>query len=174
MILSAFKRLKQEHQELVLLIAPRHLSRVSEIEELISEFGLTFIKKSTKRKDKRFEVILLDTMGELENLYSISEVAFVGGSLVPTGGHNILEPAYFSKPIIFGEFMFNFEDIRSIFLESKACIEVKDKKGLLDSLTNLIKDESLRLSLGRAARNILDGSKDAVEDNFQIVKKFLC
>jgi len=154
-ILSAFKRLKQEHKRLVLLLAPRHLSRVGEIEEFLSEFRLAYIRKSKIKEDKRFEVILLDTMGELENLYSISEVAFVGGSLVPTGGHNILEPASYGIPVLFGPHTDNFKTAADLLLKSGGGIMVKDQEELYQKMSFLLKEDSLRKELGRKAKEAL-------------------
>lgn len=172
-ILSAFNRLKQEHQGLVLLLAPRHLSRVGEIEELFSEYNLTYIKKSKIRKDKRFEVILLDTMGELENLYSISEVAFVGGSLVPTGGHNILEPASYGIPVLFGPHTDNFQTAANLLLKSGGGIMVKDQEELYRKMSLLLKEANLRKELGRKAKQTLLSQVGTSDKTVQLLLKLL-
>jgi len=154
-ILSVFKRLKQEQNDLVLLLAPRHLSRLREIEELLSGSGLSYAKKNSPKKGKKVEIILLDTMGELENLYSISEVAFVGGSLVPTGGHNILEPASYGVPVLFGPHIDNFKTAADLLLKFEGAIMVKDEEELYQKMSSLLKDEILRRQIGEKGKQAL-------------------
>jgi 3-deoxy-D-manno-octulosonic-acid transferase len=155
MVLSVFRRLKEQHKGLILLLAPRHLSRIREIEELLSEFRFSFVRKSSKRKDKEFEVILLDTMGELENLYSLCELAFVGGSLVPTGGHNILEPATYGIPVLYGPHVDNFKTASDLLLKSGGGIMVKDQEELYLEMSLLLQDKNMREGMGKKGKEAL-------------------
>jgi len=172
-ILSVFKRLKDEHKRLVLLLAPRHLSHIGEIEELLSELKLTYIKKSTNKKDKEIEVILLDTMGELEKLYSISELAFVGGSLIPTGGHNILEPASYGIPVLFGPHIENFKTAADLLLKSRGGMMVKDEEELYQKISLLLKEEALRKELGKKAKEALHSQTGISDKIVQLLIELL-
>jgi len=106
-------------------------------------------------------VVVLDTIGELAHLYRIAWVVFVGGSLVPTGGHNILEPAVFGKPIVFGPYMHNFREIADSFLAADAALQVASPSELADVLEDLLDDEKRRARLGAAARGIIESSRGA-------------
>jgi 3-deoxy-D-manno-octulosonic-acid transferase len=172
-ILSAFKRLREEHKGLVLLLAPRHLSRLSEIEELLSGFNLSYIKKSLIRKDKVAEIILLDTMGELEKLYSIAELAFVGGSLIPIGGHNILEPASYGIPVLFGPHIENFKSASDLLLKFGGGIMVKDEEEFYQQAFSLLKNETLRKELGKKAKEALSSQSGISDKTVQLLLQLL-
>jgi 3-deoxy-D-manno-octulosonic-acid transferase len=173
MILSVFKRLKQEQNGLVLLLAPRHLSRLSEIQELLSELKLKYVKKSTPKKGKEAEIILLDTMGELETLYSISEVAFVGGSLVPTGGHNILEPASYGVPVLFGPYIDNFKPSSDLLLKFEGGIMVKNEQELYQKMSELLKNDALRRKIGEKGKQALFSQTGTSDKTVQLLLKLL-
>ncbi|MCJ7497766.1 MAG: hypothetical protein MUO78_06500, partial [candidate division Zixibacteria bacterium] len=168
-ILSAFKKLREEHKGLVLLLALRHLSRLGEIEELLSGFNLSYIKKSSIREDKVAEIILLDTMGELEKLYSIGELAFVGGSLIPVGGHNILEPASYGIPVLFGPHIENFKSASELLLKSGGGIMVKDEEELYQKVSLLLKDDTLRKELGKKAKDSLSSQTGISDKTVQLL-----
>ncbi|MDH4222658.1 MAG: 3-deoxy-D-manno-octulosonic acid transferase [candidate division Zixibacteria bacterium] len=172
-ILSVYKRLKPEFKELVLLIAPRHLSRIGEIEELLLEQKLDFIRKSFKKKDDKPEVILLDTMGELEKLYSISEIAFVGGSLVPIGGHNILEPASYGVPTLFGPYMDNFKAAANLLLSAGGGIMVKDQEELYQKIYMLLENTNLRNQLGIKSKETLLSQTGTSDKTVQLLLDLL-
>ncbi|HVP36952.1 MAG TPA: 3-deoxy-D-manno-octulosonic acid transferase [Terriglobales bacterium] len=172
-VLTVFKRLREEQPNLVLLLAPRHLSRLNEIQELLLEMKLDYVKRSTFHKDKRAEIILLDTMGELENLYSISEIAFVGGSLVPTGGHNILEPASYGVPVLFGPYIDNFKPSSDLLLKFGGGIMVKDQEELYQRMSELLKDETLRKKIGEKGKQALLSQTGTSEKTVQLLLKHL-
>jgi len=172
-ILSVFMRLKEETKGLVLLLAPRHLSRLSEIEEILSGFNLSYIKKSLIRKDKVAEIILLDTMGELEKLYSIAELAFVGGSLIPVGGHNILEPASYGIPVLFGPHIENFKSASDLLLKFGGGIMVKDEEEFYQQAFSLLKNETLRKELGKKAKEALSSQSGISDKTVQLLLQLL-
>ncbi|MDP2960546.1 MAG: hypothetical protein Q8N71_03890, partial [candidate division Zixibacteria bacterium] len=172
-ILSAFKGLREEHKGLVLLLAPRHLSRLGEIEEILSGFNLSYIKKSLIRKDKVADIILLDTMGELEKLYSIGELAFVGGSLVPVGGHNILEPASHGIPVLFGPHIENFKSASNLLLKFGGGIMVKDEEEFYQQAFSLLKNETLRKELGKKAKEALSSQSGISDKTVQLLLELL-
>ena len=177
-LLSTFKDIRKVFPKFKLLICPRHIERAEKIAQLVQKFGFepTLVSKIKDRDnldslEKR--VFILDTVGELIYFYSLADITFVGGSLSKYGGHNILEPAYFSKPVIFGQYMFNFEEIRRVFLENKAGLEVKNEEELKSALLRLLTDKVFREELGRRAKNILESSESALRENFEVLKCFL-
>ena len=116
------------------MLAPRHPERAPEIEDLIHKFGFTPIRISKLNLSAiRYPlsaIFILDTIGELLSFYAVADIVFVGGSLINKGGQNILEPAYFSKPIIFGPYMSNFRDISDLFLSRGGACMVRGQEGL--------------------------------------------
>lgn len=157
-LVDTFKRLKLEQDNLLLVLAPRHLSRLRQMERFLSDQGMKFIRKSQldgKIPMKYRDVILLDTMGELSGLYTMSDVAFVGGSLVPVGGHNLLEPAIHGVPVIFGQYIDHFKEEAKILMKSGGGIMVRDREELYRSLHELLSDRQRRTHLGEKAREAI-------------------
>ncbi|MCQ9206989.1 MAG: 3-deoxy-D-manno-octulosonic acid transferase [Omnitrophica bacterium] len=172
-ILDAYSGLAKEFGNLRLLIAPRHIDRVGAIKKLVWQAGfipvlLSEVKVSEAGHSGK-TVFILDTHGELSQLYSIATIVVMGGSLIKRGGHNIVEPARFGKPIIFGSFMFNFRDMARLFLENEAALQVKDATELICALRSLLKDRERRDSLGRAAKKLIDENTGATERNIREV-----
>jgi len=108
------------------------------------------------------EVLLLDTLGELAQVYSLATVVFVGGSLVPSGGHNILEPAFAGRPVIVGPHMENFHEIRELFRAEQALVEVRGADELAREVAELMTDEARRRRLGERARALVDRNRGAL------------
>jgi 3-deoxy-D-manno-octulosonic-acid transferase len=174
-IIDTFRSLKGKFQDLTLLIAPRHIDRVKRIEGLLKERGI-----ASKRRTELIEndldeasVIILDTIGELSKVYSLATVVFVGGSLVPVGGHNILEPAIHSKPILFGPYMENFEDVALAFLEKGAAREVSDGHHLERELGSLLRNMDDARLMGKRAREVVEENRGAVEKSLRMIERFL-
>ena len=118
-------------------------------------------------------MILLDSMGELSTIYVLADVVFIGGSLVPRGGHNILEPALYGKPILFGPHMSNFEEMANHFLLQKAAFQVADSLELANRLIELSRDQRLREETGKNARHILQTNSGATDRILERVARFL-
>jgi 3-deoxy-D-manno-octulosonic-acid transferase len=116
--------LREKFPELILIIAPRHPERFNEVEGLINKAGYE-CQRRTRSKGTIKDVLLLDTIGELRSFYGICDLAFVGGSLVKVGGHNLLEPAAMKKPVIFSRYMFNFKEISEALISAGGGILVK-------------------------------------------------
>lgn len=121
-ILNEHKKILKKHPNSFLILTPRHPERSKEVEEIILKSGLSYIKRSQFPKVLKAVVLLVDCVGELAFLYSYAKIAYVGGSLVPKGGHNILEPAFFKVPIIIGPYYSNFKEIVNTFLEKNGLI----------------------------------------------------
>jgi 3-deoxy-D-manno-octulosonic-acid transferase len=118
-------------------------------------------------------VILLDTMGELMSLYSIGTLVFVGGSLVPVGGHNPLEPLFFKKCVFFGPYMFHFSEISRRMIEAGGAIQVKDREDLTFTMIRLLRDERARREIGEKGYQFLQKHQGATERMFQEIRNFL-
>jgi 3-deoxy-D-manno-octulosonic-acid transferase len=169
MLLEVFSRISPDFPKLRLLIAPRHINRSAEIEKLIKGKGFACFKFSTPSSQlstpNYAPVILLDTIGHLNEMYSIATIVFIGGSLVKYGGHNPIEPAYFGKAILFGPHMFNFKYIMGVFLKNKAAIQVPDKEGLEKECRRVLKDAGARDALGKNAKNAIAENSGASDKN---------
>jgi 3-deoxy-D-manno-octulosonic-acid transferase len=154
-ILDVFARLSVEFPDLKLLIAPRHIDRAGDVGRIIARHGFTPIRLSTlgprQNGNGGPQVYLLDTIGQLRDIYSIATLVFVGGSLVPHGGQNPIEPAVFGKPVIFGPHMFNFREITRAFVDNDAAMLVKNDEGLLAAIKALLTDPKLCSDMGKNA-----------------------
>lgn len=160
-----------------LIIAPRHPERFSEVEKLLKERGMNYIRRSEiqsagNNKAAGADVILLDTIGELSELFSNAAITFIGGSLLPFGGHNILEPAYWANPILFGPHMENFP-IAGEFLRKSAALEVNDAKDIAKTVAELLQRPEKAKLMGEHARAILDENKGAVKKALKLVGGYL-
>ena len=150
-VLDAFLAARPAADDLRLVLAPRHPERLDEVEALAQGRGLAVVRRSRVSAGTGAPVILLDTMGELASLYAVADVIFVGGSLVPIGGHNVVEPALHAKAVLFGPHMTNFRDAAGLLLRADAAIQVKDGVELAAALGRLLGDAPARTALGRAA-----------------------
>lgn len=170
-IVDCFRELRREFSNLRLLIAPRHLERLDLIEDYLKSRN---VKSERFSKDTLYSsesVMLLDTIGQLRLVYSLANLVFVGGSLVPVGGHNILEPAFFEKPILIGPYMHNFRAIAKLFLSNKAVIQVEDHLELKLKMKELISDKGKLQSLGMAAKSLLASMQGATFINLNLITK---
>jgi len=173
-ILQAFRQLKRIEPSLVLILAPRHLERLDEIIKTLDRDNFLWVRKSQMpREGFKGEVILLDTMGELERIYSIGDVIFVGRSLVPGGGQNILEPAAFGKPVLFGPHMENFREIARIMKAEGGGIEIRNQKELFDQAQRLLTDRSYYTRVSRAAFRAIEKNQGAIQKTLELLEKYL-
>jgi 3-deoxy-D-manno-octulosonic-acid transferase len=162
-VFEAFQRIRARLPQTLLIIAPRKPERFDEVEQLARRSGWNVARRTELRVDAepRHDVVVLDTIGELAQLYQIATAVFVGGSLVDQGGHNILEPAVFGKAIVFGPHMQNFAEIAHAFLERDAAIQVRTPRELEHALLGLLNDPVRRASLGAAARALVEANRGA-------------
>jgi len=159
-LLEIFSRLRKKYPDLVLIIAPRHPERFDEVCGLITRAGYV-CQRRTRLKGPVGDVILLDTIGELRAFYSACDIAFVGGSLVKVGGHNLLEPAAMKKPVIFSRYMFNFKEISEALIQAGGGYMVKDKEELYVKLDNLLSDKQLSAAMGEKAFKVIAANSGA-------------
>ena len=175
-ILNVYKDSLSEFPYLKLLIAPRHPERAQEIASLIRKFGfetrmISLSNSQTVRQSNSQTVFILDTMGQLINYYAIADIVFVGGSLIKKGGHNILEPASFAKPILFGPYMFNFRDIAELFLINQAAILVNNQEELKVKIKEFLGAPVETQQMGQRAKELILDNAGATKRNAQLIKK---
>ncbi|MFD2191374.1 lipid IV(A) 3-deoxy-D-manno-octulosonic acid transferase [Pistricoccus aurantiacus] len=163
LLLDAHRRLIERHPQALLILVPRHPQRFAPVAELCREQRMNVVLRSSGQEpapDTR--VYLGDTMGELLRLYAAADIAFVGGSLVPIGGHNLLEPAAMGVPVITGPHLDNFSDIAATLHEANALVEVPDAQALAAALQCLFDNEPERQRLCQAAQQVVDRERGAL------------
>lgn len=173
-LFDMYKEIKQKHPNFKMIVAPRHLTRLPAIENLAAEKKID-LKKLSRALGSANETVVyaLDTMGTLAGLYALADVVFIGGSLVPVGGHNLVEPAYFEKAILHGPFMQNFKEMAFEFGQHKAALQVLDKSKLKEALLELVSDEQKRKDLGVRAKSLIEKHQGATQRNIELLSAFL-
>ncbi|OGP23335.1 MAG: hypothetical protein A2X93_06975 [Deltaproteobacteria bacterium GWC2_56_8] len=170
-VIAAFKAVLREHGNARLIIAPRHPERFTEVDTLLKRSGLEFVRRS---KGGYAKVVLLDTIGELMMVYSFSTIAFVGGSLVPhIGGHNLLEPAYYGKPVLWGPHLTTYASMAKLLEENGGGFTVMDENYLAEKAKALLSDKALRERAGIAARKVVEANRGAALKSVEAIEWFL-
>ena len=174
-VIRAFNRVRAAGTNALLIIAARHPERFDEVERLCRHEGLVAIRRTELLIDaeSRADAVVLDTIGELAQLYQLATVVFIGGSLVPAGGHNILEPALYGKPIVFGPYMQNFGEIADAFLSNHAAIQVRSETELEETILSLIGDPVRRARVGAAARALVESNRGARDRTLAVIRDLL-
>jgi 3-deoxy-D-manno-octulosonic-acid transferase len=173
LLLQAFVNVLASYPRAVMILAPRHPERFVKVAELLEELGIRFWRRSLWGGDLIFGgVVLIDTIGELAALYGLADVTFVGGSLVPRGGHNIIEPALHRVPIVVGNHTENFRDIVSLF-QSRNAVRVVGPAEFLLVLMELISNPAERADLGRRAAETLQEQMGATQRTVRALEKLL-
>ena len=173
-VLQAFKGLRVRFPTLALLVAPRHPERAEEVERLAADAGLSTIRRSELPRDRgRHAVVILDTVGELAQIYRVGTVVFVGGSLVPTGGRNMLEPALLRKPVLFGPHTSNFRESAELLLQAEGAVLVAEVSQLEARVGELLSDGDRRRRMGNAALHAIVSRQGAVQQTIELVERYL-
>jgi 3-deoxy-D-manno-octulosonic-acid transferase len=174
-VLEAFLRIRATMPSALLIVAPRKPERFGDVERMARRAGWNVARRTELRVDAepRNDVVVLDTIGELAQLFQVGTAVFVGGSLVDAGGHNILEPAVFGKPIVFGPHMQNFAEIARTFLDNSAAIQVRSGRELESVLLELLGDPVRRASLGAAARALVEANRGARAKSLAVIADLL-
>ena len=166
-VLAAYDLVQRQFRRTLLILAPRKPAQFDAAAAIASAGGWKVVRRSaldlTTALDEAADILLLDSIGELAGLYSLADATFVGGSLVAAGGHNILEPAWFARPPVFGSSMENFKDMADQFLDARAGVQVTTGPGLGKVWIQLIEDTVMRERLGAAARAISERNRGATE-----------
>lgn len=177
-IYRVYAGLQKELKDLVLIVAPRQIERTAELKQLAVNCDLTAIERTRSASpdynpSAGFSVIILDTIGELADLYSIATVVFVGGSLVDQGGHNLLEPVIYHKPVLFGPYIQDFREIAEHLTTAKIGIMVRDEEELLHKIRSLLQDKNGLEAIAQRARAFLEVMGGATQRNLKVIEEFL-
>ncbi len=176
MVLASYRALLAEGKKLFLVLVPRHPERAGAVAELLRRERMSFtLRSQLDGRSAPFapgEVLLVDTIGELMKLYALATVVFVGGSLVPTGGHNVLEPASLGVPVLFGPHMENFREIAALVLGCGGGLQVSDGSELTSTLRTLLDDASRRAAMGRNGARLLEENSGSTERHLAVLARF--
>lgn len=179
-LLEAWPRLLQADPQLAMVLAPRHPERFAAVAALLETSDFSWVKRSDWRSASEAslkplrpgQIILLDTIGELASVYSLASVAFVGGSLIPAGGHNPLEPAQFGVPIVMGPHFANFRAITEDLLAHQA-LRISTTEALAATLIDLLQDSQTATAMGERARQVFEQQAGATGRCVEAIKELL-
>jgi 3-deoxy-D-manno-octulosonic-acid transferase len=171
LVLRAWQEIRNRYPQALLILAPRHPVRFEQVAQLLSDQKRRFVRRTALETGREElvsqlaspEILLLNTIGELAGLFQAADVVFIGGSLVPTGGHNLLEPAFWSKPVIFGPHMHNFRDSAARFLRAGAAVQVESPAQLAAECIRLLGNGGRREELGARGRRVLEEESGATQ-----------
>ncbi|MBQ4115664.1 3-deoxy-D-manno-octulosonic acid transferase [bacterium] len=170
-VLNVFKNLKQNNKDLKLILAPRHLTRVNDIENLVKTYGFKYDLRSNNKADLNdIDILILNTLGELGKMYNFADFAFIGGSFNKTGGHNPLESIVFQKPVISGPSTHNFKDIYNIIQKAKAGFVVKTEEEFLKKATELLENSDFYNLTVQNCINVFESQQGALEYVINVIK----
>jgi 3-deoxy-D-manno-octulosonic-acid transferase len=169
-VLPVICDLKRALPDTLIFVAPRELHLTTTIEkELSKSFNVMRYSVFRKKTDTGVEIVVVDTVGDLVDLYGMSKVAFVGGSLAPYGGQNILEPLLFGTPVVFGPYVENFRDVADLVLKNKAGMMVDTGEKLKNGLLKIMGDEGLQGRMGDAGRLIIENQSEAMKKTVDVI-----
>jgi 3-deoxy-D-manno-octulosonic-acid transferase len=173
-VLAAHEQLRADRADALLLLVPRHPDRFASVADLLARRGLHFTRRSSGiLPDAATQVVLVDSVGELAALYAAADVAFVGGSLVPVGGHNLLEPAALGVPVLTGPYYANGKDIARLLLEQGAALQVDDARELGAALAELMADPEERRRIGAIGQHIVESNRGSVARLLELIEPLL-
>ena len=176
-VLAAYRSLLAEGRDLFLVLVPRHPERSVDVAALLQreKIPCTLRSRLDERRApfSRGDVLLVDRVGELMRFYSLADMVFVGGSLVPTGGHNLLEPASVGVPVLFGPHMTNFREITALVLEAAAGLQVRNGAELREALARLLEDGAMRTSLGENGTRLMTRLGGSTDRHMSVINRVL-
>lgn len=171
-ILSAFEKIRAEIPDIFLILAPRHPDRFQKVLDLCTRYSVT-VRSQRSPILPTTDILLINTIGELQMIFAAADIAFVGGSLVPVGGHNLIEPAALGLPVLTGPHLHNFTDIGQLLRQAGAAQIVVDSKAIADAVIALLSAKDLREKIGRSARETIDANRGALQKHLECVAKCL-
>ena len=173
-ILKAHKAVLKEYPDAILILAPRHPVRVNKVAQLCDSAGIKYVRRTEQQTfSPELNVYILDTLGELQLHYAASQLAFVGGSLVNTGGQNMMEPASLGLPVISGRHTYNFTEITQLLSEQEALILVSDEHQLANEVCELLGDANRRHNIGERGRQVIESNKGNINSLMEIIKPYM-
>lgn len=174
LLVSVYRRIVKAHPAAVLMLAPRHIERVDRVEAMIREAGFVAERKSRVRDaGKGPRVVILDTRGELASAYREATAAFVGGTLVPVGGHNLLEPAVWGKPVLFGPYTDHCAEVAALLQESGGGRRVGGVEDMVRYLSEWLADREACETVGQAARRVVVDNQGALKQSLEWIESCL-
>jgi 3-deoxy-D-manno-octulosonic-acid transferase len=173
-VFEAHKAIKKQLANALLVIVPRHPERFSKVAALSRKFGFNTVLRSANQPcHADVDVVIGDSMGEMLSYYAASDVAFVGGSLVPVGGHNLLEPAALGIAAITGRYVFNFTEITNMLVNEKAVVQVADRQQLAAQVIRWLENSTARTQAGEYGRQVVKQNRGAVKKHLDLVKALM-
>ncbi len=176
-LFSCYSKLLINKPNLKMIVAPRHIDRIKKIEKQAEAFGfkpIKFTELITHHPHKQdTKLIIVDVMGKLKTLYALATVVFIGGSFAKIGGHNMIEAASFSKAIIFGPYVYNFQNIAENLINNNAAYKVNDEKELYDKINQLLLHHKEREQLGENAHKAIEDSRGAAKKNLKFINDLM-
>jgi len=173
-ILAAFKKIRAEIPNLFLILAPRHPDRFQKIAELCKQMHFeTALRSQQTPITTTTDILLVDTIGELQMIYAAADIAFVGGSLVPVGGHNLIEPAVLGLPILTGPHLHNFTEISKLLQNAGAAQIVNHAKDIADAVIALCSAKELREKIGKCAKETIETNRGALQKHLECIERCL-
>ncbi len=170
-VLNVFKKLKEKHSDLKLILAPRHLPRTDEVKELVAQTGFAYDLRSNNRDNlDGIDILQLDTLGELGKMYEHADISFIGGSFNKTGGHNPLESIVWSKPVISGPSTHNFKDIYTIIKNANAGFVVNSEEEFLDIADKMLSDKEFYINTVEAGSRVFEEQQGALDFVINLLK----
>ena len=174
LILHVFRQLRKQFGDCLLVLVPRHPERFESVATLCRQRGyITVLRSEGVACTGEVNVYVGDTMGDLLLLYAAADVAFVGGSLVPHGGHNLLEPAALGLPVVTGPHVFNFVEICGLLIDAGAAVKVTDTDELLQTVTRWLTDANERHRIGQLGRQVVEKNRGALQAVMAIIDRYL-
>ncbi len=177
LIVDIYRDLKKSNASLKLVIAPRHIERADAIAIYVEKEDLLCRRFSdiseNSSKEGRFDVLLVDTIGHLKDIYGLATVVFIGGSMARKGGQNPIEAACWGKPVVFGPNMFNFREVSEIFVQNNAAVKVDDDKQLKDVLKELLEDNVKREKMSKRAIDVIEENSGTIERTMEHIREYI-
>ena len=172
-ILQAFGQIRQRIDNVLLVLVPRHPERFNQVADLCLASGYSLARRSSNDPVEQADILLGDTMGELMTFFGACDIAFVGGSLVSNGGHNMIEPAAWSKPILSGLSVFNFAEVSRLLAESGGLSLIEDAAALAETAIELIENPDQAQQTGRQAQFVAEANRGALEKLLAVIDSSL-
>lgn len=170
-LLGAFEKARRSRDDLLLILVPRHPERFNEVEKMCQDSSFRIVRRTRLLPNNHWDIMVLDTIGELAQFYELCDVAFIGGSLVPWGGHNLLEPAFYAKPVFFGPHMKNFAYLADTFVQAEAAQIVSSEKDIIEIF--LMRDEKSLKRMGETAKKTLNSLQGATEKTIKAIESLM-
>ena len=173
-ILKAHQAILKNYFDAILILAPRHPERVDKVVSLCDAAKLKYIRRTESRSfSSEYSVYILDTLGEMQLHYAASQIAFVGGSLVNTGGQNMMEPASLGLPVISGQYTYNFTEVTQLLTENDALVVVYNAEGLAKEICAMLSDANHRHNMGEKGRKVIEENKGNLKRLMKVIEPYL-